>query len=187
MTKPITSVAFMMLVEEGRVALEEPVHRYIPAWRDLGVYLAGTPGLPDPPADAPMPIVDLLRHTSGLTYGFQSRTNVDAAYRQYKIDPFEQGRGPWKASSKASRSCRWSSRPARPGTTRCRPNVVGYLVGMISGKPFEQFLKERIFAPLGMVDTAFFVPKDKAHRLAECYLADPQGGFNPLAPSARAS
>src|SRR6201746_1388381 len=84
MTKPITSVAFMMLVEEGRVALDEPVHRYIPEWRDLGVYVGGVPQLGaakdavpkfiTKPVQRPMQIVDLLRHTSGLTYGFQNRT-----------------------------------------------------------------------------------------------------------------
>src|SRR5256885_15328481 len=86
MTKPLTSVAFMMLVEEGRVALDEPVHKYIPEWKNLGVFVAGThPAfLPRPPT-RPMLIVDLLRHTSGLTYGFQQRSNVDAAYRETKI------------------------------------------------------------------------------------------------------
>src|SRR6201990_2995066 len=86
MTKPITSIAFMMLVEEGRVALDEPVHKYLPEWKNLGVFQAGTAPafLPRPPA-RPMLIVDLLRHTSGLTYGFQQRSNVDAAYREKKI------------------------------------------------------------------------------------------------------
>ena len=74
MTKPITSVAFMMLVEEGRVALDEPVHRYIPEWKNLGVFQAGTaPAFLTSPPSRPMLIVDLLRHTSGLTYGFQQR------------------------------------------------------------------------------------------------------------------
>ena len=86
MTKPITSVAFMMLVEEGRVALDEPVHKYIPEWKDLGVFQAGTaPAFLTRPPSRPMLIVDLLRHTSGLTYGFQQRSNVDAAYREMKI------------------------------------------------------------------------------------------------------
>src|SRR4051812_25128161 len=86
MTKPVTSVAVMMLVEEGKLALDDPVHRYIPAWRELGVYQAGLPGsFQTRPTDAPMRIVDLLRHTSGLTYGFQLRTNLDAAYRKGKI------------------------------------------------------------------------------------------------------
>ena len=86
MTKPITSVAFMMLVEEGKVALDEPVHKYIPEWKNLGVFQAGTaPAFLTRPPARPMQIVDLLRHTSGLTYGFQQRSNVDAAYRENKI------------------------------------------------------------------------------------------------------
>ena len=94
MSKPITSVAFMMLVEEGLVALDDPVHRFIPAWRDLAVYKAGLPGsFQTQPVDAPMRMIDLLRHTAGLTYGFQTRTNVDAAYRKGHIEPFEQADG----------------------------------------------------------------------------------------------
>ena len=93
MTKPITSVAFMMLVEEGRVALDEPVHKYIPEWKNLGVFQAGTaPAFLTRPPSRPMLIVDLLRHTSGLTYGFQQRSNVDAAYREMKIGEVDQGR-----------------------------------------------------------------------------------------------
>lgn len=83
MTKPVTSVAFMMPVEAGLVALDDPVHRFIPAWRGLGVYQSGQPGnFQTKPTAAPMRIVDLLRHTSGLTYGFQLRTSVDAALSQ---------------------------------------------------------------------------------------------------------
>src|SRR6201991_1920553 len=90
-TKPITSVAFMMLFEEGRVALDEPVHKYIPEWKDLGVFVAGTgPAFLTRPPARPMQIVDLLRHTSGLTYGFQQRPNVDAAYRGMKIGEMEK-------------------------------------------------------------------------------------------------
>src|SRR3982751_854862 len=86
MTKPITSVAFMMLVEEGRVAIDEPVHKYIPEWKNLGVFLAGShPAFLTRPPTRPMQIVDLLRHTSGLTYGFQQRSNVDAGYRAAKV------------------------------------------------------------------------------------------------------
>src|SRR5262249_40587907 len=87
MTKPLTSLAFMMLVEEGRVALDEPVHRYIPQWRDLAVYEGGFIGtFRTRRTAAPMRMIDLLRHTSGLTYGFQQRTNVDAAYRKLRLD-----------------------------------------------------------------------------------------------------
>src|SRR5207245_9209294 len=94
MTKPTTSLAFMMLFEEGRVALDEPVHKYIPEWKNLGVFQAGTaPAFLTRPPSRPMLIVDLLRHTSGLTYGFQQRSNVDAAYREMKIDEI------WKAAT----------------------------------------------------------------------------------------
>jgi CubicO group peptidase (beta-lactamase class C family) len=100
MTKPITSVAFMMLVEEGLVALDDPVHRFIPSWRGLGVYQAGGAGVPGGgggwvtrPTSAPMRMIDLLRHTSGLTYGFHMRTSVDAAYRKARLEPFEQQGG----------------------------------------------------------------------------------------------
>src|SRR5215831_20892536 len=93
MTKPLTSVAFMMLVEEGLVAIDEPVHKYIPEWKDLGVFVAGTaPNFLTKPPSRPMLIVDLLRHTSGLTYGLQQRSNVDAAYREDKIADMVPGK-----------------------------------------------------------------------------------------------
>ena len=91
MTKPLTTVAFMMLVEEGKVALDEPVVKYIPEWKNLGVFVAGTaPNFLTRPLSRPMLIVDLLRHTSGLTYGFQQRSNVDAAYRDARIGEVEK-------------------------------------------------------------------------------------------------
>jgi CubicO group peptidase (beta-lactamase class C family) len=186
MTKPITSVAFMMLVEQGLVALDDPVHRYIPSWRDLGVYVAGSGGLPGTPpgwqtrpTDGPMRIIDLLRHTSGLTYGFQARTNVDAAYRQNRIDPFEQTEGVDSFIEALSRMPLEFS----PGTAwnySVSTDVLGYLVGKISGKPFEQFLKQHVFEPLGMVDTAFHVDDSRASRLAQCYVNSPDGKLVPL-------
>ena len=83
MTKPVTSVAFMMLVEEGRVAVDTPVHEILPQFKDVGVYESGGAGAPfaTRPLDEPMRMLDLLRHTAGLTYGFQYRSNIDAAYR----------------------------------------------------------------------------------------------------------
>lgn len=177
MTKPITTVAFMMLVEEGRVALDEPVHKYIPEWAGLGVYQGGTaaPFLTRPPA-RPMLIIDLLRHTAGLTYGFQQRTNVDAAYRARKIGEVE------KAGSLDTMIADLTGIPLEfsPGESwnySVATDVVGYLVGKISGQPFEQFLQQRIFDPLDMTDTGFHVPAAKAHRLAACYAADGKGGL----------
>jgi CubicO group peptidase (beta-lactamase class C family) len=177
MTKPITSVAFMMLFEEGRVALDEPVHKYIPEWKDLGVFQAGTaPAFLTRPPSRPMLIVDLLRHTSGLTYGFQQRTNVDAAYREMKIGEFEKA---GTLQSMIDDLCKipLEFSPGEAWNYSVSTDVIGYLIGKISGKPFEAFLKERIFDPLGMNDTDFFVPAEKAHRLAACYSADGRGGM----------
>jgi len=177
MTKPITSVAFMMLVEEGRVAIDEPVHKYIPEWKNLGVFQAGThPAFLTRPPSRPMLIVDLLRHTSGLTYGFQQRSNVDAAYRENKIgEVIKAGTLQGMIADLAKIPLEFS--PGEAWNYSVSTDVIGYLVGLISGMPFEQFLKERIFNPLGMSDTDFFVPADKAHRFAACYSADPKGGM----------
>jgi CubicO group peptidase (beta-lactamase class C family) len=175
MTKPITSVAFMMLVEEGRAALDEPVHKYIPEWKELGVFQAGTaPAFLTRPPARPMQIVDLLRHTSGLTYGFQQRGNVDAAYRKAKIGEVElAGTLDTMIADLAKIPLEFS--PGEAWNYSVSTDVIGYLIGKISGMPFEQFLKARIFDPLGMADTDFFVPADKAHRFAACYNADPGG------------
>jgi CubicO group peptidase (beta-lactamase class C family) len=177
MSKPITSVAFMMLVEEGRVALDEPVHKYIPEWKNLGVFQAGTlPSFLTKPPSRPMLIVDLLRHTSGLTYGFQQRTNVDAAYRQQKIGEIEKA-GTLQAMIDDLAKMPLEFSPGEAWNYSVSTDVIGYLIGKISGKPFEQFLQERILDPLGMTDTGFFVPAAKAHRLAACYSADGKGGM----------
>ncbi len=177
MTKALTSVAFMMLVEEGRVALDEPVHKYIPEWKNLGVFVAGTyPAFLTRPPSRPMLIVDLLRHTSGLTYGFQQRSNVDAAYRETKIgEVMKAGTLQTMIEDLAKIPLEFS--PGEAWNYSVATDVLGYLVGKISGQPFEQFLKEHILNPLGMNDTDFFVPKDKAHRFAACYSADPNGGM----------
>src|SRR5437868_9407583 len=175
MTKPLTSVAFMMLFEEGLVALDEPVHKYIPEWKNLGVFQAGTaPAFLTRPPSRPMLIVDLLRHTSGLTYGLKQRSNVYADYREMKID--EIG----KAATLQSMIDDLAKLPLEfsPGEAwnySVSTDVIGYLIGKISGMPFEQFLKQRIFDPLGMADTDFFVPVGKVQRFAACYNADPGG------------
>ena len=185
MTKPVTSVAFMMLVEEGRVALDDPVSKYIPEWRDLGVYVGGMPLLSEPPPGSPrflttpparpMQIVDLLRHTSGLTYGFQNRTGVDAAYRAMKIGVIGQG-GTMQTMIDDLAKVPLDFSPGEAWNYSLSVDVLGYLVEKISGQPFEQFLKQRIFDPLGMTDTGFHVPADQAHRFAACYAIDGKGG-----------
>ncbi|MDE2452367.1 MAG: beta-lactamase family protein [Burkholderiales bacterium] len=180
MTKPLTSVAFMMLVEEGKVALDDPVHRFIPSWRDMGVYKAGLPGqFQTRPAEEPMRMIDLLRHTSGLTYSFQNRTNVDAAYRAGHIEPFEQAEG-LEGFVQALAKLPLEFSPGTAWNYSVSTDVVGYLVGKISGQPFDEFLQQRILGPLGMVDTAFHVDDSRARRLAQCYVANNAGGLSPL-------
>ena len=123
MTKPITSVGLMMLYEQGRFQLDDPVHRFIPSWKDLRVFVGGNhPVWKTAPVERPMTVRDLLSHTSGLTYGFMERTNVDAAYRKLGV----ADRAPRRLHAaptwwRPSPSCRSSSRRARAGTTPCRP------------------------------------------------------------------
>jgi len=121
----------------------------------------------------------LLRHTAGLTYGFQLRTTVDAAYRKARLEPFEQARGLQGFVDDLARVPLEFS----PGTAwnySVATDVLGYLVEKISGLPFADFLQQRILGPLGMVDTAFHVGDDKAARFAECYLQSPEGKLAPL-------
>jgi len=171
MTKPVTSVAFMMLVEEGLVALDDPVSKFIPEWAGLGVFAAGTDaGWAATPPSRPMLMVDLLRHTSGLTYGFQMQGNIDAAYRKLKVaEDLRFGTLREFIDKLAKIPLVFS--PGDAWNYSVSTDVLGYLVEVISGKPFEAFLQERIFGPLGMVDTSFTVPADKAHRLTACYAA----------------
>ncbi len=176
MTKPITSVAFMMLVEEGLVALDDPVHRFIPAWRDLGVFVAGIPGaFQTRRTSAPMRMVDLLRHTSGLTYGFQQRTNVDAAYRKLGIGTLEASPLSLDDAVEALATVPLEFSPGEAWNYSVSTDILGYLVGKISGMPFERFVKARILDPLGMTDTDFQVPPEKADRFAACYAFDAKG------------
>jgi len=176
MTKPIACVALMTLVEEGLIALDDPVAKHIPAWKDLAVYSAGLgPYLTTPPARS-MQVVDLMRHTSGLTYGFQNRTNVDAAYRKLKVaemhaDADLEG----MIGQLAKLPLEFS--PGEAWNYSVSTDVVGYLVQKVAGRPLGQVLKQRIFEPLKMADTGFFVREDQRARFAACYNATPEGGL----------
>ena len=169
MTKPITSVAVMMLVEECKIALDDPVSKYIPSWDKLGVHAGGfMESFQTRPTARPMLVVDLLRHTSGLTYGFQQNTNVDAAYRKLKIgDLATEGTLEEMIEKLATLPLEFS--PGEAWNYSVSTDVLGYIVGKVSGTSFEVFLKERIFDPLGMVDTAFYVPEEKVSRFCACY------------------
>ncbi len=175
MTKPITSLALMMLVEEGALSLLDPVHLHIPSWKDLQVYAGGAEGsFTTTASQRPMLIVDLLRHTSGLTYGFQRRTAVDAAYRSVFGERIAA------ASSLTEMIGQLAGLPLdfSPGSAwnySMSSDVVGYLVERLSGVPFADYLRQRIFNPLQMPDTDFHVAADKVDRFAACYALNARG------------
>ncbi|THD68633.1 serine hydrolase domain-containing protein [Phenylobacterium sp.] len=177
MTKPITSVALMTLVEEGLIALDDPVAKHIPAWKDLGVYAAGVGPFVTTPVGRPMQVVDLMRHTSGLTYGFQSRTNVDGAYRKLKL---AEAHGDHDLEGFIAQLAKLPLEfsPGEAWNYSVSTDVVGYLVQKVAGKPLGQVLQERIFDPLKMVDTGFFVREDQRSRFVACYSASAQGAMN---------
>ena len=176
MTKPITSVAIMMLWEEGHWQLTDPVDRFIPKWRNLAVYQAGMhPNYLTTPVERRMQMRDLLTHQSGLTYSIMNRTNVDAAYRQTGIGGTVIGAGDAPhPGTLADMVERLADIPLEfsPGTKwnySVSTDVLAHIVEVISNQRFDQFLRERIFDPLGMVDTGFSVPADKVDRFAANY------------------
>jgi CubicO group peptidase (beta-lactamase class C family) len=184
MTKPITSVALMMLYEEGRFQLDDPVSRFLPELGGLRVWEDGTPlSFRTVPAERDVTVRDLLTHTAGFTYGFMGRHPLDALYRRRGVE----GRAvlaPQEGEPSADLAelvaklgdlpllftpgSRWSYSVAT--------DVCGHLVERLSGRPFDAFLSERILGPLDMVDTGFSVTAEQADRLASCYAftaADP--------------
>jgi CubicO group peptidase (beta-lactamase class C family) len=194
MSKPITAVALMMLVEEGLIGLDDTVESHIPAWQNLGVYASGMPSLlADAPPSymttpmlRPMKIVDLATHTSGLTYGFMMRTAVDAAYRRAKVTDRQTPGGLQGMVDQLARIPLDFS----PGTAwnySVSIDVLGYLVEKLAGVGFGEFLRTRLFEPLGMNDTAFYVPSDKTERFTSCYQPETAGSGLKLQDDARES
>ena len=179
MTKPIVSIALMMLVEEGRLQIDDPVHRYIPSWKNLRVYEGGTikTGWKTGAPRRPMQVIDLLRHTAGLTYGFQLNTTVDAAYRRLGIGEIEKGDMTLERMIELLAELPLEFSPGDWWNYSVATDVVGWLVQVISGMPLEEFLAKRIFRPLGMVETGFHVREGQGHRLATCYQPNPKGGM----------
>src|SRR3954464_11847835 len=174
MTKPITSVAAMMLYEEGAFELKDPVSKFIPSFADVKVYRSGSQVNPVlEPASEPMRIWHLLTHTSGLTYGFHYATPVDAMYR---AAGFEWGTAP--GADLAECCDRWAALPLlfQPGSEwnySVSTDVLGRVVEVASGQSLDQFFAERIFEPLGMTDTGFSVPEGDVDRLAALYTPQP--------------
>jgi CubicO group peptidase (beta-lactamase class C family) len=171
MTKPYTSAAAMMLVEEGRLRMTDPVSKYIPSFAKLQVSVAST----DPSTgnveysnvatDREMTVRDLLRHTSGIVYAtFTAHPKVKELYLKENVG--------WRDVTPAEQIERLGKVPLahQPGTTfeyGLSVDVLGRVIEVVSGKSLGQFIHERIFVPLGMTDSGFFVPQEKQGRLAQ--------------------
>jgi CubicO group peptidase (beta-lactamase class C family) len=171
MTKPITSVAVMMLYEEGKLNLDDPVSKYVPEFKGLKVYDESGKHIEQ---EREMSIRDLLRHTSGLTYGFFGNTPVDKMYMAKSVFDWD--------SSLQDMINKLSEIPLlyQPGTKwhySVSTDVLGYIVEKISGQSLDKFFNQRIFKPLKMKDTAFYVPANKVERFAACYGPKLTGGL----------
>ncbi len=172
MTKSITSVAVMQLLEKSRFRLDDPVYWYIPEFKNVGVFQAGVyPNFLTSKPERPITIKDLLTHMSGLTYGFMYRTNVDAAYRSSdttRPDNLQQF-----IESLSELPLEFS--PGDKWNYSVSTDVLGHLVEVVSGLKLDEYFKQNIFEPLGMADTDFSCPEEKLNRLASLYEHNPSG------------
>jgi CubicO group peptidase (beta-lactamase class C family) len=173
MTKPITSVAAMMLWEEGRFLLNDPIGKYLPDLAGLDVAVERGGELERVPLEREVTVQDLLRHTSGLTYEFRGASPVHKMYMGAKVYS--------RAQSSADQVATLGKLPLlhQPGTRweyGRSTDVVGRLVEVLSGQRLSAFFGQRIFSPLGMIDTGFHVPEHHSSRLAEAFASDPDSG-----------
>jgi CubicO group peptidase (beta-lactamase class C family) len=172
MTKPITSVAVLMLFEEGHFLLNEPVSKYLPDFKNLEVgvdvvdEITGEKKLETEPVVREMSIRDLLRHTSGLTYGVWGTSQVDKMYLDQHVLNSD---GSIQDVVEKLATIPLKHQPGSTWEYSVSTDVLGRLIEVISGEPFDEFLEKRIFGPLGMKDTGFFVSPQKLDRLTTVY------------------
>jgi CubicO group peptidase (beta-lactamase class C family) len=173
MTKPITTVALMTLYDEGKFKLDDKVADYIPEFKETLVYQPGEDGPALEPQANEMSIRHLLTHTSGITYGWDPNSYVDSLYGVAKV-------GNWESTTIGEKVKVLAGLPLKhqPGTKweySLSIDVAGYLVEVLSGLPLDEYFRTRIFDPLKMDDTGFFVPEEKHDRLAGLYYRDENG------------
>src|ERR1700727_2964055 len=173
MSKPITGVAMMMLFEEGKWQLNDPVAKYVPEFANLKVY--GTDAdhnvvLKD--QDHPVTMRELMSHTGGFTYGYFSNTPIDKLQRE--ADVLNVGNTLEEMISRVAK-LPLNAQPGSEWHYSISVDIQGYIVQKLSGMPFEEFLEKRILKPLGISDTGFYVPKEKLNRFAEFYNYDNDG------------
>ena len=183
MTKPITSVALMQLYEQGRFLLEDPVEAFLPEFADPQVWVGGSLTQPiTRPAQTVMTVKDVLCHTSGLTYGFFFQNNVDAMYREDNLGNFGL---PEQSLEEAIKALATKPLVFDPGTAwnySMSTDVCGRLVEVISGQSLDDYIAEHVTGPLGMNDSAFHVPEDKADRFTTLYVTTPGSLLTPMEP-----
>ncbi len=169
MTKPLTSLAIMMLYEQGLFQLDDPVSQFLPAFAHMRVAVGGQRGKLDTvPAVRGITFRDLLTHTSGLTYGFMQSTLVDELYREQGID-FQTAECSLGELVERAAALPLLAQPGAEWNYSIATDVLGHLVAMISGEPFGEFLQRRVTEPLGMADTGFHVPAQQHARFAANY------------------
>jgi CubicO group peptidase (beta-lactamase class C family) len=181
MSKPITGVAMMMLFEEGKWQLNDPVAKYIPEFANLKVYATdATNNVVLKDQAHPVTMRELMSHSGGFTYGFFSNTPVDKLQREADLlNPNNTLDEFIKRVAKLP----LNSQPGSEWHYSISVDIQGYIVQKLSGMPFEEFLEKRIFKPLGMVDSGFYVPKDKLNRFAEFYTYDKDGKLQAVGPA----
>jgi CubicO group peptidase (beta-lactamase class C family) len=169
MSKPITAVAALMLYEEGRFQMDDPVGAYIPALAAMEVRTGSDGhGMDTEPAERAITVRDLFMHTSGLTYGFSGGDPLTRMYLEKKTD-FEPQDGPLAEVVARLGELPLDHHPGARWTYGVSIDVLGHLVEVVSGRRFDRFLKERLFDPLGMTDTFFELPADRMPRYLPCY------------------
>ena len=178
MTKPITSAAVMMLYEEGHFSLDDPVGKFIPELASMKVYDGmGETGMRLVDQKQPITIRHLLTHTSGLSYGFHQDSPIEEMYREANItDPDST----LKEMAEKLGRLPLVTQPGAKWRYSNATDVLGYLVEVVSGVPFDRYLQDNILDPLGMQDTSFYVAEENLDRLATVYGASPNGKIVPL-------
>ncbi|MSP04611.1 MAG: class A beta-lactamase-related serine hydrolase [Acetobacteraceae bacterium] len=172
MTKPLTSVAIMQLYEGGHFQLDDPITRFLPQFADMRVYASGSRGKYETvPAERDITFRDLLSHTSGLTYGFMQEHPVDAMYRAAKID-FQTSNKTLAQMVDLVATMPLICQPGKAWNYSIATDVLGHLVAVISGRPFDEYLHERVTGPIGMVDTSFQIQPAQLPRFSGLYARD---------------
>ncbi|GHG86125.1 serine hydrolase domain-containing protein [Streptomyces lanatus] len=181
MTKPVTSVAALLLVEEGKLSLDDPVDRHLPGFAEPRVYVSGSGSdVVTRPADGPITVRHLMTHTAGLTFAFYHSHPVDALYREANLES-----AVLPGSDLARTVDVYARLPLQfePGTQwnySVATNVLGRVIEVVSGQRLDEFFAERICGPLGMTDAGFSVRDEQAVRLAELYGESESGGIEPI-------